>query len=164
MRKRKKWSPSTKFEIVLLVIKGEQTLNDICKRYEVAATQVQTWKKQFLEQGSEIFSKKNSQVEKTNQLEMEQGKLKGRCTDNIYIERFWRSFKCEEFYLNEYGSVKELREGIRAYIEFYNQRRWHQALDYKTPASIYFEQERKACGCVDESFGSASTLRDVCTS
>ena len=89
---------------------------------------------------------------------------KGRCKDNIYIERFWRSFKCEEFYLNEYGSVKELRESILAYIEFYNQKRWHQALDYKTPASVYFEQERKTCGYVDESFGSASTLRAVCTS
>lgn len=43
---------------------------------------------------------------------------KGRCIDNIYIERFWRSFKREEFYLNDYQSVKELRAAIRAYIEF----------------------------------------------
>lgn len=76
---------------------------------------------------------------------------KGRCLDNIYIERFWRSFKCEEFYLNEYGSVKELKKAISAYIEFYNQRRWHQSLEYKTPASVYLERERKACGYVDES-------------
>jgi len=89
---------------------------------------------------------------------------KGRCLDNVYIERFWRSFKREEFYLNEYISVKALRNAISAYIEFYNQKRWHQALDYNTPASVYFEQERKACGYVDESFGPASALRDVCTS
>ncbi|MDX1901099.1 MAG: IS3 family transposase [Gammaproteobacteria bacterium] len=89
---------------------------------------------------------------------------KGRCTDNIYIERFWRSFKSEEFYLNEYESVKELKKSINAYIEFYNRKRWHQSLGYKTPASIYFEQERKACGYVDESFGPANALRDVCTS
>jgi putative transposase len=76
---------------------------------------------------------------------------KGRCTDNIYIERFWRSLKREEFYLNEYQSVKELRKAIGAYIEFYNQRRGHQSLGYKTPASIYFKQERDACGYVDES-------------
>lgn len=88
---------------------------------------------------------------------------KGRCLDNIYIERFWRSLKREEFYLNEYGSVKELRKAISAYIEFYNRRRWHQSLGYKTPAAVYFEQERKACGYVDESFGPASALRDVCT-
>jgi putative transposase len=89
---------------------------------------------------------------------------KGRCTDNIYIERFWRSFKREEFYLNEYESVKELKKAIGAYIEFYNQRRWHQSLGYKTPAAVYFEQERKACGYVDESCGPANALRDVCTS
>jgi putative transposase len=88
---------------------------------------------------------------------------KGRCLDNVYIERFWRSFKREEFYLNEYESVKDLRKAISAYIDFYNQKRWHQSLGYKTPASVYFEQERKACGYVDESFGSANALRDACT-
>jgi len=70
---------------------------------------------------------------------------KGRCSDNIYIERFWRSFKREEFYLNEYEDIKLLKEAIRNYIEFYNQKRWHQSLGYKTPADFYFEQERKNC-------------------
>lgn len=88
---------------------------------------------------------------------------KGRCLDNIHIERFWRSFKREEFYLREYNSIKELRTAIGLYIGFYNRRRWHQSLDYKTPAAVYFEQERKACGYVDESFGPASALREVCT-
>ena len=68
---------------------------------------------------------------------------KGRCLDNVYIERFWRSFKREEFYLNEYGSVKELKNATGAYIEFYNQKRWHQALDYKTPASVYLSRKGK---------------------
>jgi len=63
---------------------------------------------------------------------------RGRCTDNIYIERFWRSFKREEFYLNEYESVNELKKAIRAYMQFYNHQRWHQSLDYKTPADVYF--------------------------
>lgn len=63
---------------------------------------------------------------------------KGRCLDNIYIERFWRSLKREEFYLNEYKSIKELTFAIKAYIEFYNQRRPHQSLDYKKPAEVYF--------------------------
>jgi putative transposase len=62
----------------------------------------------------------------------------GRCHDNIYIERFWRSLKREEFYLNEYLNVGELKKAIKAYIEFYNQRRWHQSLGYKTPAEVYF--------------------------
>lgn len=88
---------------------------------------------------------------------------KGRCLDNVYIERFWRSFKREEFYLNEYVSVKELKKTIGAYIEFYNHKRWHQALGYKRPADIYFAEERRAFEVVDESFGPDSALRDVCT-
>ena len=62
---------------------------------------------------------------------------KGRCLDNVYIERFWRSFKQEEFYLNEYTSIKDLRKATDAYIEFYNHKRWHQSLGYKTPAEMY---------------------------
>lgn len=65
---------------------------------------------------------------------------KGRCLDNVYIERFWRSVKREEFYLNEYATIKDLKKAIGEYIEFYNRRRWHQSLDYKTPASIYFNE------------------------
>jgi putative transposase len=62
---------------------------------------------------------------------------KGRCLDNVYIERFWRSFKYEEFYLNDYESMQELKKAIEAYIEFYNHRRWHQSLSYKTPADVF---------------------------
>lgn len=64
---------------------------------------------------------------------------KGRCLDNIYIERFWRSFKQEEFYLNDYQDVGELKKAIADYVEFYNHKRWHQSLDYKRPAEVYFE-------------------------
>lgn len=66
---------------------------------------------------------------------------KGRYLDNIYIERFWRSIKYEDFYLNDYQTVLELRAGIKKYIEFYNDRRWHQSLAYKTPASVYYEKQ-----------------------
>jgi len=63
---------------------------------------------------------------------------KGRCLDNVYIERFWRSFKGEEFYLNDYRDVRELKAEIAKYIDFYNHRRWHQSLGYKRPAELYF--------------------------
>lgn len=68
---------------------------------------------------------------------------KGRCLDNVFIERFWRSLKQEEFYLNDYGSIKELKSAIGNYIEFYNHKRWHQSLDYKRPAEIYFGELNK---------------------
>ena len=71
---------------------------------------------------------------------------KGRCLDNVYIERFWRSFKQEEFYLQEYATIQELREQVAEYVRFYNWERWHQALDYEVPASVYFKREWEACG------------------
>ncbi len=63
---------------------------------------------------------------------------KGRCFDNIFIERLWRSIKYEEVYLKDYQSPREARESIGAYMNFYNDRRFHQSLNYKTPASVYF--------------------------
>ena len=58
MAKRKKWSAAAKFEIVLQVLKADSTLNEVCTRYEVAPSQVHTWKKQFLEQGKAVFEGK----------------------------------------------------------------------------------------------------------
>lgn len=65
----------------------------------------------------------------------------GRCHDNIRIERFWRSAKYEDVFLNSYQSLKEAREGIAKYIEHYNTKRPHQNLDYLTPLDVY---KRKA--------------------
>ncbi|QGP54310.1 putative transposase OrfB [Piscirickettsia salmonis] len=62
---------------------------------------------------------------------------KGRATDNIAIERFWRSAKYENIYLSEYANIKELKAGVTEYIEFYNNKRFHQTLDYKKPMDVY---------------------------
>jgi len=59
---------------------------------------------------------------------------KGRCFDNIFVERFWRTFKYEEVYLKDYTSPFEARESI----DKYNFQRPHSSLGYKTPAEIYF--------------------------
>jgi putative transposase len=64
---------------------------------------------------------------------------KGRAIDNIYIERFWRSLKYEDIYLNSYETINELFHGVDKYIKFFNKERIHQSLDYKTPDSIYFK-------------------------
>jgi len=64
---------------------------------------------------------------------------KGRATDNICIERFWRSAKCERIYLNEYDSIASLQEDINDYIDFYNHRRFHETLDYRKPMNVYKE-------------------------
>lgn len=62
---------------------------------------------------------------------------KGRCYDNIHVERGWRSLKQEEVYLKEYHSLGDARMNIARYIQQYNHHRLHQALGYKTPASAY---------------------------
>ena len=63
---------------------------------------------------------------------------KGRVFDNIFIERFWRSLKYEEIYLNEYNSVLELIEGLKKYMTFYNYERRHQSLGKRRPAEVHF--------------------------
>jgi len=63
---------------------------------------------------------------------------KGRALDNIFTERLWRTVKYENVYLQDYSSPREARAGIREYLEFYNQRRPHQSLAYRTPAEVYF--------------------------
>lgn len=98
MAQKKRWSPAAKFEIVLLVIKGEKTLNEICKRYEVAPGQVSTWKKQFLEQGADIFAKsdKGGKAIKA-ELERTQGKLYekiGQLTvERDFLKKSWNTFQ-----------------------------------------------------------------------
>jgi len=62
---------------------------------------------------------------------------KGRCWDNIFVERFWRTLKYEEVYINYYVTFKEAEKHIHSYIEKYNNERLHSSLDYITPAEFY---------------------------
>jgi len=66
-------------------------------------------------------------------------KPKRSAADNICIERFWRSAKCEKIYLNEYNRLIELKDDVKTYIEFYNHRRFHETLGYKNPMNVYNE-------------------------
>jgi len=66
---------------------------------------------------------------------------KGRCMDNVFVERLWRSLKYEEVYLKGYQKVPEAKAGIGAYFRFYNQERPHQALGYRTPGEVFETEE-----------------------
>lgn len=63
---------------------------------------------------------------------------RGRCFDNIFTERLWRTVKYEEVYLKEYSSPKDVILNLREYFNFYNYERLHQSLEDKTPAEVYF--------------------------
>ena len=76
---------------------------------------------------------------------------KGRYLDNIIVERLWRSIKYEEVYLKAYKDGTEAKQGIGAYLDFYNRERPHQALGYRTPQETYQgEQSTKRRGGQEE--------------
>ena len=62
---------------------------------------------------------------------------KGRATDNIAIERFWRSAKYENLYIQEFKSIREIKTSVNKYIEFYNSQRFHQTHNYRKPNDVY---------------------------
>jgi len=62
---------------------------------------------------------------------------RGRCLDNVFVERLWRTVKYEDIYLWGYEGVAQLQQGLGRYFPYYNERRPHQSLDYRTPAAVY---------------------------
>jgi putative transposase len=71
---------------------------------------------------------------------------KGRCFDNIFTERLWRSVKYEEVFLHDYETVVDARAGLKRYFTFYNDERLHQSLSYQTPAQVYWQGSSFAGG------------------
>lgn len=90
------------------------------------------------DQGSQYTSYIHTQTLKDNGITISMDG-KGRATDNICIERFWRSAKVEKIYLNEYERVSTLKNDVKDYIEFYNHKRFHETLQYKKPMKVYYE-------------------------
>jgi putative transposase len=68
---------------------------------------------------------------------------RGRCLDNVFVERLWRTVKYEDIYLRRYEAVPELQQGLRRYFPFYNEERPHQSLEYRTPARVYRERREQ---------------------
>lgn len=95
------------------------------------------------DQGSQYTSYIHTQTLKDNGITISMDG-KGRATDNIVIERFWRSTKVERIYLNAYNSIGELIADVERYIHFYNYYRFHQSLEYKRPMEVYDEQQYKS--------------------
>ncbi|MBI3458823.1 IS3 family transposase, partial [Candidatus Azambacteria bacterium] len=67
---------------------------------------------------------------------------RGRCLDNIFTERLWRTVKYENVYLKSYQNINEAKTGLTEYFLFYNHKRKHQSLNKQTPANMYFNFQR----------------------
>ena len=70
---------------------------------------------------------------------------RGRCMDNVFVERLWRSIKYEEVYLKAYQNGTEARKGIGAYLAFYNQERPHQTMGYRSPGQVFQAVSPQRC-------------------
>jgi putative transposase len=92
------------------------------------------------DQGSQYTSDVHTRVLLSNGIQISMDG-KGRAIDNIFIERLWRTVKYENVYLQAYTDGISLRKGLKNYFEFYNEERFHQALDYRTPHQTYYKKE-----------------------
>ena len=92
------------------------------------------------DQGSQFTCKDftNVLLEKQIKISMDG---KGRALDNIFVERLWRSLKYECVYMRSLNTVKEARDEIKKYFQFYNNERPHQSLRYKKPVEIYMREK-----------------------
>ena len=88
------------------------------------------------DQGSQFTSLEFTQVLQEHGVKISRDG-KGRYTDNILVERLWRTLKYEEVYLTAYANATEARREVGAYFRFYNDQRPHQALGYRTPAEVF---------------------------
>jgi len=93
------------------------------------------------DQGSQFTSGDYTDILKAQETIIISMDHQGRCFDNIFTERFWRTIKYEEVYLQAYETPKEARISLKTYIEFYNTTRMHSSLQYQTPQQVYFTRE-----------------------
>lgn len=89
------------------------------------------------DQGSQFTASEFTDVLKGAQIEISMDG-RGRALDNIFVERLWRSVKYEEVYLNDYQDGHEAHIGLGRYFGFYNDDRFHEALDYRTPREVHY--------------------------
>jgi len=91
------------------------------------------------DQGRQFTAHDYTNILKDNNIQISMDS-RGRCLDNIFTERLWRTVKYEDVYIKGYENIPEAKEGLTNYFNFYNNKRFHQSLNYKTPADIYFER------------------------
>lgn len=93
------------------------------------------------DQGSQFTSPKYIEFVKSKNIQISMDG-KGRALDNIFIERYWRSYKYEYLYLNPPNGGAELYNGTKKYVEFYNNERRHDSIGKLTPNEFYFKHKQ----------------------
>ncbi len=91
------------------------------------------------DQGSQFTSNIFTKTLKDNEIKISMDG-KGRATDNIFVERLWRSVKYEDIYLKSYSNGLDLQKGLIDYFDFYNYSRPHSSLSNMTPAEVFEKQ------------------------
>jgi len=181
-RKVKEYNAEFKTKVVLEVLKESQTQAEIASKYKIPSSTIPSWVKHFLgnaenvfkgrqleknhkedidkygipeifntDQGSQFTSEEFIKVLKSNGIKVSMDGV-GRALDNIFIERYWKSFKYESVYLHNYFNVFDAKLKTSQYVTFYNSRRFHSSLDYKTPDQIYFANLPKTSQAMHNEF------------
>lgn len=112
-------------------LETELCTNTLTDAYTVAIPDIHN-----SDQGVQYTSKEYIDTLKTKNIQISMDG-KGRCMDNIFTERLWRTVKYENIFLHDYQSLGDVQKGLAEYFEFYNTKRKHQSLDYKTPEQVY---------------------------
>lgn len=112
---------------------------DFCQEALLGALKVGTPEIHNSDQGSQFTSDEYTDILKQKNIQISMDG-RGRCFDNIFTERLWRTVKYEEVYLKDYLSFGEAENSLRSYFNTYNTERLHQALNYQTPAEVYFNK------------------------
>jgi putative transposase len=124
------WQLSNSLEI-------EFVLQNLKKALTMAKPEIQN-----MDQGSHFTSPKHLDMLRAEDIRISMDG-RGRCMDNIFTERLWRTVKYENVYIKSYENVREARIGLDEYFDFYNNRRFHSKLNDLTPSEVYFNKNNK---------------------
>ena len=111
-------------------------ISNLTKALEVNAPEIHN-----SDQGSQFTAKNYIEILKNKRIDISMDG-RGRCMDNIFTERLWRTVKYENVYLKSYQNFKEAKEGLREYFHFYNTERRHDSLEKKTPEFVYYNSQK----------------------
>ncbi len=114
--------------------------NDFCIQALKEALAINTPKIHNSDQGVQFTAENYVSILEENKINVSMDG-RGRCMDNIFTERLWRTVKYENIFIHDYQNIEEAKIGLAQYFQFYNHHRIHQSLDYKTPSQVYFNNQ-----------------------